>query len=55
MRALVLALTLAFTLPAASALAGPWHHFHLNLGKRMVHRLRYATHHHHGRYHHRHR
>jgi hypothetical protein len=57
MRSLVLALIVLFSLGGSAAEAGPWHHFHLNLGKRLVHRLRVATHrghsHYHARHHHR--
>ncbi len=53
MRALVLALIVVCALPAAAAQAGPWHHFHLNLGKRLGNKLR-GLHHHHRYSHYRH-
>jgi len=53
MRRLVLALALVLGLSGGAAEAGPWGHFHLNLGKRLgagLHRL--GGHPHNSSYHH---
>jgi hypothetical protein len=46
MRGLVLATLLVFGLGAGAAEAGPWGHFHLNLGKRLGRGLHSLGHHH---------
>jgi hypothetical protein len=52
MRGLVLAMALVLGLSGGAAEAGPWGHFHLNLGKRLgssLHRL--GGHHSHSPHH----
>ncbi|HVN01068.1 MAG TPA: hypothetical protein VMT68_12730 [Caulobacteraceae bacterium] len=52
MRSLALALAMVLALGGGVAEAGPFHHFHLNLGHRLGNGLRNLTHHH-QHYHHR--